>query len=83
MDMSSMLLESIFPYKYGHLVIHPYGIGQVVRKVYHRISKFMIKFIVAGKIGEHPNGRLKFVRSLTIADVLECKCFQMLLQLLR
>lgn len=69
--------------KCGHVVIYPYGIGHVVRKVHHRFYKFMISFLVAGKIGGHPDDMLKFVRSVMIADVLECKCFQRLLQLLR
>lgn len=50
MDMFSMLMESIFPYK-CHLLIHPYGIGHVIRKVHGRIYKFMIMCLVAEKTG--------------------------------
>lgn len=43
-------MEIILPGKYTNLIIHPHGIGYVVRKDDHKIYKFRIKFLVAEKI---------------------------------
>ena len=86
--MSSSLLESILPGKSAHMVTHPHRVGYGSGKTTVRFVKkyFRISFLMAEKIWRHPDNMLKLVRSMSIvvsADVLEGKCFKMLLQLLR
>lgn len=66
--MSSTLSEIILSGKHTHLVTHPHGVGQVIRKDHHKIYKFRFSFLVAEEIWEHPDNMLRIVRSRSIAE---------------